>query len=353
MIWQGEKNHSPDRKLSVMYWPVVGTLLEGFRHAEAGVEILLGVGFSLAYHAAIGRLRREDVLLWVGTNGKLSQPWRKLRNAGVRTVYYNTEPMYHAPCDRYADTVDELWDFSYFNLERCAQAPMRPKTLRFIPPGFLREHRALTAASPPLPLVAGSNGGGSSGGSSGGNGGGGSGGDPRLSLVFFGLLDRLHGQRRACYLQLKERLGSRLVQRYDVWNESAFDALMASSEIFLNLHKFCTRRHPVTFRNAVLLNAKKLLLSERAHCLDEREYAGMMTFVDVPDLAATYERLIATDWRAAQRLSHERFERHFAPRALFARAAVYRDWKLSSLPSDAGVASAAANYIDGERYASC
>ena len=372
MIWQGEKNHSPDRKLSVMYWPVVGTLLEGFRHAAADVEVLLGVGFTLAYHAAIGKLSNGDSLIWVGTNGKLSQPWRKLRQRGVRTVYYNTEPMHDAPCDRYSDTVDELWDFSYFNLEHCARATSkRPGTLRFIPPGYLRDRSSDFGSS-----SSSSGGGGDGNGNGNGNGNGGSGGsdsggirgsagsssgvsghnDPRLALVFFGLLDRLHGQRRACYMRLKQHLGPRLVQRYDVWNASAFDHLMAHAEIFLNLHKFCNTRQPVTFRCAVLLNQRKLLLSEHAHCLDEREYAGMMTFVGVDELAAAYEGLVASDWRRLQRQAHERFAQRFAPKALFTRAAVYRDWELGPLQARVAVeVGEAVDYarLGGRNYTVC
>ena len=73
MVWQGEKNHIG--KLAYMYWPVMGTLIEGFRHAGDRVELMIGVGFSLAYHEAVARLRHGDTLIWLGTNGKLSQPW--------------------------------------------------------------------------------------------------------------------------------------------------------------------------------------------------------------------------------------------------------------------------------------
>jgi hypothetical protein len=128
----------------------------------------------------------------------------------------------------------------------------------------------------------------------------------------------------------------------DVWNESAFDALMGTSEVFLNLHKLCRKRHPVTFRNAVLLNAQKLIVSERAHCRDEAEYEGMIHFADFDALPALYERLVASDWRSAQRLAHERFATRFAPEALFRRAAIYRDWGLG--PHDGADVGAAAMY---------
>jgi hypothetical protein len=188
MLWQGEKNHVG--RLAYMYWPVMGTLLEGLRHAGEA-EVLLGVGFSLAYHAALARLHSGDVLIWVGTNGKLSQPWRKLRQRGVRTVYYNTEPS--ATCDRYRDAVDELWDFSYWNMIRCAASRMRPDVLRFVPPGYLRRHLPSVPSAGARSALAEDS--------------------QRLALVFFGLIDRYHPQRSRCFAQLQRRLGNRLVQR--------------------------------------------------------------------------------------------------------------------------------------------
>ena len=89
MLWQGEKNYA-QRKLAFMYWPVVGTLLTGLR--QGGANVSVGAGFSLRYHRVLHSLRCGDTLIWVGLNGKMSQPWAKLRQAGVRTVYYNTEP---------------------------------------------------------------------------------------------------------------------------------------------------------------------------------------------------------------------------------------------------------------------
>ena len=58
----------------------------------------------------------------------------------------------------------------------------------------------------------------------------------------------------------------------------------------------------------------------------------MITFADVPDLAPTFERLVATDVRAAQRRAHDKFSARFAPAAIFHRAAIYRDWGLTQSP---------------------
>lgn len=322
MLWQGEKNTVG--RLGFMYWPVMSTLLEGFRHTDAAVAV--GVGFSLAYHEELARLRRGDMLVWVGINGRNSQPWRELRSRGVRTVYYNTEPV-DAPgmcvrghvvdevcsshaglCTAPGTTQDparprvflQVWDFSHFNLERCARRSRYgkpPRRQRFVPPGYVRSA---------LPVRDGAS----------------------RSLLFFGAL--APAGRGACFGALKSRLGARLQRTYAVWNASALDDLMRRYDVFLNLHKGCATRGPVTFRNAVLLNAAKLVLSERAHPADEREYEGMLTFAEQPAIVAAYERLLASDVRAARYRAHAIFARRFAPRALFERAGIYAEWNRSA-----------------------
>ena len=81
----------------------------------------------------------------------------------------------------------------------------------------------------------------------------------------------------------------------------------------------------------------------------------MMTFVEVDELAATYERLIASDWRVVQRKAHDKFAVRFAPRALFLRAGVYRDWELGPqrTASEDEVGSAVNLRGMGEGYAPC
>jgi hypothetical protein len=82
----------------------------------------------------------------------------------------------------------------------------------------------------------------------------------------------------------------------------------------------------------------------------------MMTFVGVDELAAAYEGLVASDWRRVQQQAHERFAKRFAPKALFARAAVYRDWELG--PPQARVAVEVGEAVDyarlgGRNYTVC
>lgn len=299
MLWQGEKNTVG--RLGFMYWPVMGTLLEGFRHAPQ-VEVKVGVGFSLAYHSTLASLRRGDALVWVGVNGKNSQPWRELRARGVRTVMYNTEPVDSPLACARRQTVDEQWDFSRYNLARCDRNTIvgrPPRWQRYVPPGFLR------SAAPARDGAS-------------------------RSMLLLGAVEE--AGRAACFGELKAALGDRLERTYSVWNDTALDGLMARYEVFLNLHKSCRTTGPVTFRNALLLNAAKLIVSEHAHAADEEEYRGMIDFVPAASIPRHYEALVAGGDVARRRkraAAHAKFRRRFAPRRLFERAGVYSDWNLS------------------------
>eukprot|EP00966_Prymnesium_polylepis_P094108 2178313-Prymnesium_polylepis.1 len=76
-----------------------------------------------------------DVLVWVGIPGRdfALVKWAKLRARGVRCAWFNSEPMIDdktiAPkCKRsYVNmlaSVDEIWDYSLFNLHTCRGAAL-------------------------------------------------------------------------------------------------------------------------------------------------------------------------------------------------------------------------------------
>ena len=313
MLWHGER---PDGRLAFLYWPVLGTLIEGFRPAVAAraVDLAVGVGFTAEYERRLKALRAGDTFVWVGINGRFSQPWRRLRARGVRTVYYQTEPAQKHQCypvvlGRQAasnETLDEIWDFSWHNIEGCARTFGHPR-LRFIPPGYLRQPEALREGA------------------------------FDDSLVFFGSL-MWWAERNACFSALRKELGAKLVHVYSAWNASEFGALMGKYDFFVNLHQQCMARErdgghaPVTFRHAVLLNQRKILLSQRSHAGDEAEYAGMVAFAPLDGLATAYRALAAAsadDRRARAARAHDLFRQKFAPRHLFERAGVYSSWGLA------------------------
>ena len=297
LIWHGER--PTDGHLAFMYWPVLTTLIEGFRSSRPSLRTVVGVGSSRALQRELAALRRGDAFVWMGPRHKRAQPWPALRRRGVRTVYYQTEPGHH--CEFLRRDVDELWDYSWHNVDACARIGRAAPTLRFVPPGAV--------ASAPAPVAGNS-----------------------TSLLFFGSTASWTGRER-CFAALRRSLGDALVQTYAVWTDAGLAALLRQYDCFLNVHKNCERGHaPVTFRHALLLSAGKLLLSERAYPRDEAEYEGMVTFVDRDHIPREYRRLLArrAAWRADAARAYARFRRGFSPARLFARAGIFREWNASS-----------------------
>ena len=191
-------------------------------------------------------------------------------------------------------------------------------------------------------------------------------------LLFFGAV---HEGRASCFQSLLDALGNQLRSTYDVWTDSRFDEVglrparvlrtphdvcvhgpnvltsfiavarlqsqtMRQYDLFVNLHKGCGKRMPVTFRNAVLLNSAKLIVSDRCHPRDEEMYAGLITFAELGEIPDSYRALLAGNRTERQVRAHAGFRERFAPRRLFERAGIYQDWGLELLPSSGRIREA-------------
>ena len=153
----------PDgRSLAFMYAPIIGTLVAGFRSlGVTDVRVAIAPptpSGAIVLSAESRSLRAGDTFLWVGPKAHYLPPWAELRAAGVRRVYYQTEPLPASstcllPPARRAlplsaplpTLVDEVWDYSWSNIAGCARHPHAP-LLRFVPPGFYT-HSAASYAS--------------------------------------------------------------------------------------------------------------------------------------------------------------------------------------------------------------
>ena len=89
-------------------------------------------------------LKQGDVFVWVGSCGNFIPPWANLSQRGVRTVYYQTEPMPAYAKVEFLNKgwllqgVDEVWSYSQANIDVLHRdhAPMvAGRTLRHVPPG--------------------------------------------------------------------------------------------------------------------------------------------------------------------------------------------------------------------------
>ena len=393
LIWHNR--HLP--WLPYLYAPVTGTLIAGFE-AVTDLEIILGWGTKRrdapAFSGNLSALQRDDIYIWVGMGADWElwqSPWTELRARGVRTVLYQvsraraspecptqasltlyatyfavqqTEPAHLCAVRRTGKwPIDELWDFSWHNLEPCSAAAgaISPPTLRYVPLGYLpnADVRQMNVSRAPRGVA--------------------------RPLFFFG--DPANNPKRhACFKQLKQLLGPQMKHTYRAFDDVGFKRIVSSFDIHVNLHKACGDTHnPITFRVAKLLNARRLILSEHAHPKDEvtdasphtppaiplgcrskchaplgmlalrpifprfpsaacacqltqDEYAGMLLFVDnMTHAAALYRGLARHGWREQARAAAARFRRKFQPVDIFRRAGIYESLGLSStvVPSSA------------------
>ena len=281
------------------------------RTLELGFEAAQGINVTRGFFHSSQRnsprsvpkgIGAGDIFIFVGMFTR-EIGWSQMGHLGVRRVFFQTEPVDNCsspaglPIERRALIV-EIWDFSEHNLEKCRILPYRP-VLRHVPLGYIE---GAAQASKPR------------------NGTG--------PLFFFG--NHLEPGRRRCCRALRLQLRAHnFVHRFDVFNDASFvSKVLNNYNVFVNIHKVCGDPHsPVTFRAAKILNAGKLLISERAHPHDEKQYDGVILFVD--NITAAYRRIVADgDWQARAAVGVAAFRRRFQPVDLFERAGIYADFGL-------------------------
>ena len=202
-----------DGRLATMLAPAIETIQSGLEAAGVLVRVaVLPAGTDAVILARVlAWLQRADTFMWVGPMPKhvsvwAASSWAELRDRGVRTVMYNTEPVLKLPPAPIPSPargaqylrvqprwcmvskvsslvpphvwphVDELWDYSRANLQQCGRLPpaqpskggrlggqagwgrteyvhlhrgvrvlklSRAPVLRHVPPGFLASTAAL------------------------------------------------------------------------------------------------------------------------------------------------------------------------------------------------------------------
>jgi len=301
--------------MSAGAWPVGPFMFEpAMSTLRAGLEAYARPNVRFA-HAILSRdqiaekaatLRPGDALVWLGFHGLEHVPWGALIRRGVRTVYYETEPIQRC---RYARLgIAEQWHYSWRNLDICRQSgPGSGMTHRYVPPGALRTPTVSHAAkSPALTFL----------------------GNSRLSLGLRG--PAWKHLRLKCLRRIRARLPGRVVDVQGLWNESAFarHLLEGQHSIFVNVHKACgVSNQPLeAFRISKLLNYGALVVSERGYARDEAEYAQLVDFTDPADIPERFLRYAAMGPTERAALAEGRagdFARRFEPVALLAGAGVY------------------------------
>jgi len=298
-----------------MYEPPRLTLQDGLRAAGFNVVTEFFPREEVTYPKKTGLIHsisKGDIFVWLGEAGMEKVDWAALRRLGLYVIYYQSEPIHDCVLDR--NSVDEMWDFSLGNIEKCRSNPAAPK-LRYIPlanhdgkPQIeLRRERTHSVSA------------------------------RKTSLAFFG-----KRRSRPCWDNLTKlalsdgsKMADHLSETYNAWDDTSYGRLLADAfdadgfTIWLNLHKGCGTpdyARPVTWRNPKLLGSGALIISDRCYDSDESDYKGMIRFVDgIEGIRDEYQRLSAMPASELVTLSREAtrlFKARFRAADIFKRANV-------------------------------
>ena len=353
VIWHERGGVGHD--IGFMYKPIVETLSAGFRRVPDDVRkatrgqplVVVGQGLHMELHRTIGglnpladfvakgpgraapipgpsRLRPGDVFVWIGPFGAWEVPWLRLRSEGVRTIFYQSEPADACAISATGDLElpglghklqpNEIWDYSWHNIDFCRPASGSNITLRFVPPGYVDAAISADAESGTRPASA------------------------VADLIFLGYPFFKSG-RRLSYGKLKHVLGDRLNATFSVWNTDSFNRWWRHSgqwAMHVNLHKRCCAalHEPLeTFRIASLLSVGATVLSELAYPKDQAHFDGLVHFAPVDKMPAMMRTIQTLDqlhpsgpavaWRERQQHVIARFRERFSPEAILQAAGAY------------------------------
>ena len=284
---------------------------------------MVGVGGHPLSVCGLSELTAGDTLVWVGPALMASVPWTALGRAGVRRVYYDSDPLdpglyesrvhlrqasaaqeiFKAKFMLLRDVpnsslgapispgmrlpIDEVWHYSHANeaalSKACAATPgfCEHVTQRYVPPG--NHGWPGGRRSRDLQLV-----------------------HLGKSVVFVG--DIGLRTRRPCLEELDKLLGTRYKPTHNrselLSSEVVMEALDTmrhlnsrydtSGLVHFNMHKQCTSRLsdllPLeSARLSKALSLGRLVLSQRANSQDEAEFDGIVSFVGTRPSEATHE----------------------------------------------------------------
>jgi hypothetical protein len=329
-IWQ-----SPG--LTFMYSPAVASLQ---RVLEAATSRPLSVDFRACWPCDFGAVEPGDLFIWVGCVHRHEVPFTPLARRGAQTVYYQTAPLGDFLPDIFESrggiqqrneterrkviykpagipvAVDEVWDYSSKNVALIRHTLKKKRSVAgglsvtYMPISMDPSARPLRHADQPPP-----------------------------KLIFIG--DKRSRPARWSVLSADQRIAPHLLDVMDVWNRSAYEALLNApgASIFLNLHK---GNSDVLegLRVSDLISHGALVLSERSFHGDEEAYSGLVDFVPLHvnqqegsamNLAEAFLALRRLSGAERQAIADERrldFERRFGACAFAnrARKSLCRAW---------------------------
>lgn len=223
--------------MSYMYDPIVQTLLQGFRFLNVSVQLRV-INERAPTTEATHQLQTRNTFVWIGPFKAREIEWSLLRRRGIRTIFYQTEPV--TGC--FLTQADELWDYSPSNVRHCKKQNAK-MVVRHVPVGFYKTAPVVDFSSKSL-----------------------------LSTAVF--LGARHLRPTSCWKHQPN-----VSFRRDVWCDLEFARVLQKHYLFLNVHKACGRaQNPVAIRVPMLVQSLGMVVSEIADAEDMRLYEDITDF---------------------------------------------------------------------------
>lgn len=334
--------HAPSYEF--MYDPIMSSLKKAASQTlDDGVwEITQRIG-DPCDEAAVRELQSlecGDVVVWIGLAGSLmgKSHWatgkledgnigramldvaehmgaRGLKNRGITTVYYNTEPLADTvgqTCDILRDYYSEYWDYSRTNMDfafkSCSEGD-RP-VARYVPPGPLD---VLTVRRNDIINECAS------------------------GVGFLGMPHHFQGHRSDYLFQFQTGLHSRYPNFTQVELGAAFDYdaygnVIKQACTQLSIHRYGKQGQAFeAVRGAPMLSGGALMLAESCGLEDEAEWRGIVDFAQSPEdlvlKAAALLQSSSEERKALARKKAKLFDERFDPATLWWKANIMDDWR--------------------------
>lgn len=244
-IWQGERN---DNALQFMYKPVVVSCYKYLEYSNNDYII----DYKVNYYN-FDEIKPNEILIWIGCENIPN--FDLLKNRGIYTIYYNTEPN----IDKFNS--NEIWTYSKYLFNNYNKYE-NIQIIKFVP--IICEENI-----PYVPYINLNN---------------------NIKLTFIGLLAYRSDKKNILFQN--SFIKNNLEEVYNLWNDTDFNNYISSNpKIYLNLTKNNTYALP-SVRINKLLSHKCIIISEHTNEIDEEYYKGIIYFCNIDEIENIYRRLV-------------------------------------------------------------
>lgn len=244
-IWQGERI---DNALQFMYKPVILSVIKLLEYSNNDIII----DYKINYYN-FDEINPGEILIWVGCEN--IPDFNVLKNRGIYTIYYNTEP------DTNKFNSNEIWTYSRYLFNNYSKNDEN-QIIKFIP--IICEENI-----PIVPYNLKIN---------------------DIKLIFIGLLSYRNDKKTILFQN--SFIKNNLEEVYNLWNDTDFNNYISNKpNIYLNLKKTNTDALP-SVRINKLLSHKCIIISEHTNDIDEEYYKDIIYFCNINEIEQVYRKLL-------------------------------------------------------------